>query len=397
MRRENPRRPSQRTCEIRPQILERLDADRKADQPIGESGALASRWVHCGVRHGGRVGDETFHTAERLCEGEALEAAHELAYRVVAALELEGDHRAEAALLALRELVTRVPREPGIPDVPHVRLTIEPVRERLCVASVVIESRVKRPQAAQREETVEGCTGDPEAVRPPDELLVQRRIARHHGPADDVTVAVEVFGGGVHDEIRSERERLLPGGRQKSVVDGDQRTASVSESGDRGDVGDAQQRVTRCLDPHQRRRVRECRAHGGLIAEVDEFDPPFAAARPGIEQAIRAPVAIVRRHDACADGDEIAGERDGRHTARRYDCTAPLLELGECTPQEVPRRVPGARVVVLALLAEGTEREGRSEVQGWHDASGTVVALDTRAHGLRDLAVRRRLPGGFGV
>ncbi len=181
------------------------------------------------------------------------------------------------------------------------------MRERLRVAAVVIESRMERAQSPQGQETVEGCAGDPETVRPPEKLLVQRRIARNHRPAHDVTVTVQELGGGVHDEICPERERLLPGRGEESVVDDDERTAGVPESRDRGDVGDAQQRVARCFDPHQRRRVRECGAHRGLIAEVDELDVPLAAARPGIEEPIRAPVAIVRRHDARADG-----QRDNR-------------------------------------------------------------------------------------
>src|SRR5262249_24341361 len=49
------------------------------------------------------------------------------------------------------------------------------------------------------------------------------------------------------------------------------------------------------------------------------------------------------------------------------------------------------------LLAEGTECERRSEMEGWHDTAGTVVALDAGAHSLRYLAVGRCLPRGFGI
>src|SRR5262249_469062 len=161
------------------------------------------------------------------------------------------------------------------------------------------------------------------------------------------------------------------------------------ESRDCGDIGDAQQRVAWCLDPHQRRRLRQCRAHLRLIAEVDELDLPLTAARPGIEEPIRAPVTIVRGDNACADRYEATGECDGRHAARRPHGPPPVLELGESGRQEVARRVARARVVVLALLAEGTECERRSEMEGWHDTAGTVVALDAGAHSLRNLAVGR--------
>ena len=110
---------------------------------------------------------------------------------------------------------------------------------------MVLEARVQRAQAAQGHEAVERRAGEAEAVGPPDELLVERRVSRYHRPADHVAVAVQVLRRRVHDQVRPERERLLPGRRQEGVVDHGQRTAARAERGERVDVGDAQQRVAR--------------------------------------------------------------------------------------------------------------------------------------------------------
>jgi hypothetical protein len=93
----------------------------------------------------------------------------------------------------------------------------------------------------------------------------------------------------------------------------------------------------------------------------------------------------VRRDDARAGRNEIAGERDGCHAARGDDRAAPLLELGERRCQQIACRVTRARVVIGALLAKAAKGEGRTQVQRGHDAAGDIIALDAGAHGLRDL------------
>src|SRR5213082_422635 len=80
---------------------------------------------------------------------------------------------------------------------------------------MVVEARVQRPQSPQRQVTVERRAGQPEAIRPPGELLVQRALARHHRAADHVAVAVQVLGGRMHYEVCPKRERLLQAGERK--------------------------------------------------------------------------------------------------------------------------------------------------------------------------------------
>ena len=234
------------------QILERFDTDGETDQPVGESGALARGRIHRGVGHRGRMRDETLNPTERFRQREAFEPTHELAHRIVSALELESDHGAEAPLLTPGELMPGMAKESRVPHAAHVRVALQPVREPLRVAPVMLETRMQRPQPAQRQEAVERCAGNAEAVGPPGELLVERRLARHHRAAHHIAVTIEVLGRGVDHQIRSERQRLLPGRREKRVVDHDERTAGVPEGRDRGDVGDSQERVARCLDPHER-------------------------------------------------------------------------------------------------------------------------------------------------
>src|SRR6185437_16293898 len=113
-------------------------------------------------------------------------------------------------------------------------------------------------------------------------------------------MAVEVLGRRVHDEVRAERERLLPDGGQEGVVDYDERTGRVAERHEMLDVGDPQQRIARRLDPEERRGPGERGFDGRKIAEVDELDTPLATTPPGFEQPVGAAVAVVGRDDAGA-------------------------------------------------------------------------------------------------
>jgi hypothetical protein len=53
----------------------------------------------------------------------------------------------------------------------------------------------------------------------------------------------------VHHDVGAERDGLLQVGRGEGVVDDEQRAGVVRHLGERGDVGDAQQRVGGRLDP----------------------------------------------------------------------------------------------------------------------------------------------------
>ncbi len=214
---------------------------------------------------------------------------------------------------------------------------------------------------------------------------MQSLVARDHRASDDIAVAVEVLGRRMHDEIRSERDGLLPGRRQEGVVDDYQRSGRAPESRERLDVGDAQQRVAGRLDPQQRGRLRQGGLHGRFVAEVHEVDDTLASPSPSLEQPVGAAVAIVRSDDAPAVRDQIADQGNRGHAGRRHDRTGAQLEIGERLRKQVAGRIPGARVVVAALLAEAAERERRGQMDRRHDGARRIVALESRANGLRYL------------
>src|SRR4029079_9319056 len=102
-----------------------------------------------------------------LRQREQFERLGETPRAIDAARHLQRDDGAKAALLALRHLVPGMSRESRVVDALDVFLLCEVLRHRLRIPAVLAQAHVQRAQTAQREEAVEGRTGESQAVAPP--------------------------------------------------------------------------------------------------------------------------------------------------------------------------------------------------------------------------------------
>jgi hypothetical protein len=117
------------------------------------------------------------------------------------------------------------------------------------------------------------------------------------------------------------------------------------------------------------------------ITEVDEVALAARRAVPGAEQPERAAVAVVRRDDARSDGQQVPTSVIAPMPVPVIDAPTPPSRSVSASAEQVARRVAGARVVVLALVAEAAEGEGRGQVDRRHDGAGDLVGLEAGAHG----------------
>src|SRR3954464_8392301 len=145
------------------------------------------------MRHRGRVRDEALDTAERFGKGEVAKSIGESLDRLYAAGNLEAGHRAEARLLAPRDVVPDVRGESWVVEPPHRRMLPQRADHRFGVLDVLLDAHVQRAQATQREIAVEGRSGDAERVTPPLELIGERRVRGNDASADDVAVPIQVL------------------------------------------------------------------------------------------------------------------------------------------------------------------------------------------------------------
>src|SRR5262249_49483437 len=99
--------------------------------------------------------------------------------------QLETDDRAETPLLTPRNLMPRMRGQPRVIDLAHIGLVLQPLRQRFGIATMVVQPGMQRPEPSQGHETVERCTGYTQTVRPPDQLLMQRLVARDNSTTYD--------------------------------------------------------------------------------------------------------------------------------------------------------------------------------------------------------------------
>src|SRR5829696_8068952 len=251
------------------------------------------------------------------------------------------------------------------------------------------DPQVERAQPAVDEEAVEWAGHRSDRVLNEADALVEPLVPDHHQPADHVGVAAEVLRGRVDDRVRPELERTLHDRCRERVIHGDDRVLLAGH--DVPDVDDVQQRVRGRLDPDQPglrpHRALE-RAQIGLINHV-VVDPE--ALQDLVHQPVRAAVEVAREDHVVAGTRMRRDERvRGRHPAREGG-PEPALQLADRVLKRGPRRVGGARVVViLDELARSRLHVGRGLVDRWDHRAEAGVGLEPRVdHARREPGLAR--------
>src|SRR4051794_23024542 len=97
---------------------------------------------------------------------------------------------------------------------------LQELDDRRSAASVGVHPHLQRPQSAMHQKAIEWTRNGTDGVLDEPQLLVSMLVAGDHRSPDDVGVATEVLGGGMHDEVGAEFEWTLVGGGRERVVDG---------------------------------------------------------------------------------------------------------------------------------------------------------------------------------
>ena len=144
----------------------------------------------------------------------------------------------------------------------------------------------------QHQPRVPGAGDGAHGVLQEADARVEVVVGREQDAADDVGVAVEVLGEAVDDDVSAELDGALKVRRREGVVDREQGADGLASGGDRGDVGDLEQRVGGRLQPDEvgafGDRGREV---GGV--EVDEGELVPTGCEHAVEQAPGAAVDVV--------------------------------------------------------------------------------------------------------
>lgn len=142
--------------------------------------------------------------------------------------------------------------------------------------------------------------------------------------------------------VAAQRDRALKDGRHQRIVGKGQRPRRLGLAGAALEVGEAEERIARRLEPDQRRFPGQRRPESPILAQVDEIDADPATLRETGKEAMGAAVAIVRRHHKRACRQRQQGEESGGLAGAGYHSPRRTLELREQLGEHVAVRVDGA-------------------------------------------------------
>ncbi len=120
-------------------------------------------------------------------------------------------------------------------------------------------------------------------------------------------MTVQVFSDGVDDNVGTEEQRLLVYGGHESVIHDDANGGIGGFDALTGglDVGDAEGRISGCLDPNQFSFGSDSLNHISNFVHIDHGDGVAASLRSHlVQEAIGAAVDVV-------DGDNVAAGTEG--------------------------------------------------------------------------------------
>ena len=223
-----------------------------------------------------------------------LERVHEALARLATALELEGEHPAEAVELApgeARAAGSSRGRRRG-----RVRPAAWPSRKRATASAFSLRAPAQERQGLEAAPDEEGRErvehrADLDLVRSRrrDELAAPGDDARH-----DVVVAVQVLRRRLADEVGAELERPAENRRGERVVH-DQEAVALGRR-ERREVGEGEARVGHRLDvAHPRRPLP-----GGRVGDVEVDDLHAAGPELRLGELVGRPVELLREEQRVA-------------------------------------------------------------------------------------------------
>ena len=294
-----------------------------------------------------------------------------------------------------------------VEHVTHLRLLLEPRRERQGVLLVALHAHRQRLDAAAHEpgrERVKPRANRLDEVAQP---LGNLGHGRDEQARDDVVVAGEVLGGAVDHHVGAKRDGVHEVGREEGVVHHEQGARAVGQLGQGTDVGDRHERV--CGTFHEERL--SARLESGRdrveVRRVDAVDLRAVFGAYRVEQANRATIEVPRGHEPVARREELHETGDGGHARGECEAVVAALKLAHRILEHLARGVLQARVVIARALAHAGVRKRRGEVERRHDgahrvldATGRMDARGREVHARfppRDTTARRGGRGARGV
>ena len=336
----------------------------------------------------GRVRDGGLGVAQVGGDGDHAGRIDHLPGVLLAALHLEAHHGTETALLTLGQRVLRMAGQACVVDAFDLRLLLQPLGDGLGAGAVGLHAHPEGFQALDEQPGVERAERRAGGAQEADHLLHQLGGAGHHA-AQAATLAVDVFGGRMNDDIGAQRQRLLQHRGAEAVVHREQRAVGVGHVGQCGDVHQLGQRVGRRFDDEQLGVRLAGRRPGIQVGQRRVVHRDAEALEVLVEQADGGTEHAARHQHMVAGAAQAHHHgQDGRHAGGGADRLLGPFHGGDALLEGAHRGIGVAGVDIAGLFA-GKARGGIGRAAE-HVAGGEEQRLAVLTFGRAVLARTHR-------
>ena len=176
-------------------------------------------------------------------------------------------------------------------------------------------------------------------------------IANHRQAGDDIGMAVEVLGRGVHHNIKPMLQRAMDRRRSKGVIGDADQVMAARDGGDGAEIRELQQRVGGRFHPDHARIGADRRFNS---RQVVGFHPAHlqtsATAANVFQQAVSAAIHIIDRHQMTVLIQQLQHGGDGGQPGGERVAARAVFQVGDRRLQRVAGRVPATGIFIAGML-----------------------------------------------
>ena len=271
----------QTLCQIFQQIVRILDAAGKAQSAAGDTEFRPCLVCEVLVRRGAGMGDEALGVAQIVGNLHDLKRVLQLEGRFLAALQFESHQRRTTGHLPCNDVGLRVIGAPGIDDLGDLAAIGKEVRDLRGIGRLLLHAQRQRLDALQKRPGIErrhGRAGVAEIIL---QLFLNPFLVGKDHAAEAATLAVNMFGGRINDDMGAEFERFLEKRCGEDIVNDHFRTDLVGKLRYAGDIHHFECRIGWAFEEKQLGVWLDCLFPVAKITSVDQraFDAIFRRER----------------------------------------------------------------------------------------------------------------------
>ncbi len=173
----------------------------------------------------------------------------------------------------------------------------------------------------------------------------------YHRATHGAPLAIQILGGRVNYQIGPQRQRLLQGRREETVIDGQQGPAALRQRSQSRNIGHFGERIGRRFGEHQPSGGRYRGLPGCQIGELHIARGNAKLAQILVEQADRRAKQRTRGDDLIPRRQQCQGSgKNGGHARAGGDAALTAFQGRQSALEGVYRRIGETRVDVTRLL-----------------------------------------------